>query len=52
MQYLTPLVDGHSKIQFGELFSQTKYFVYQNRKKMLPMHLECQFFLVINEQFS
>ena len=44
---------GTNYFQFGGLFSQTnKYFVYQNRKKMLPMHLECQSFLMINEQFS
>ena len=34
------------------LFSQAKHFVYQNRKKMLPMHLECQLFLMIDEHFS
>ena len=33
------------------LFSQAKYFLNQNRKNMLPMHLECQLFLMISEQF-
>ena len=33
------------------LFSQAKYFLNQYCKKMLPMHLECQLFLMINEQF-
>ena len=43
---------GTNYFQLGGLFSQTnKYFVYQNRKIMMPMHLECQSFLMINEQF-
>ena len=40
-----------NKLQSRVLFSQAKYFLNQYRKKMLPMHLKFQLFLMINEHF-